>query len=483
MFHFFKKSTNTSTEIAEKYEEYGESESGAAAIGAGYAAAQTAQSAVQQAAKKYAKPTTYTGNRTLYDSGTAKKNAKTKIFSSGSPVIDPYTGDTLVLTKQEAKMLYGEDWTKHLAESDHVRPLERIYNDTKDNVWNTTDDIKAAANSDENIRVASRKFNNAKRNRTNKEYVEDRDYLESKGISVTEEGRERAIRDGEIAEQAINKNLKKASFKNAIKTGHEAGKTGAQNAGITALTMSGIMNVVSVLKGDKSGEEAIEDTIRDSGKAAVTGYAMGGGLTVVSHSLSNSSSQFVKGLAKSNVPGKVITAVVVTGDTLKKWGDGEITTQECLIELGDKGLNMATMGYSMAVGQALIPVPVVGGAVGALVGSMLTSTYYNNLISSLRLKELQHEERMRIIAECHAAAEQTKAFREELEEYLNSYFQEYRACFDSALSSMRFSYKVGDADGMIAGANEITRKLGGQVHYDTVEEFKEFLDDDSYDIL
>lgn len=82
---------------------------------------------------------------------------------------------------------------------------------------------------------------------------------------------------------------------------------------------------------------------------------MSGGLTVVSHSLSNSSSEFIQGLIESNVPGKVITAVMVTGDTLAKWGNGEITTQECLIELGDKGLNMATMGYSMAVGQALIP--------------------------------------------------------------------------------------------------------------------------------
>ena len=79
------------------------------------------------------------------------------------------------------------------------------------------------------------------------------------------------------------------------------------------------------------------------------------------------------------------------------------------------------------------------------------------------------------------AAEQTKAFREELESYLKSYFEEYRECFDAAISSMRFAYAAGDADGMIIGANEITRKLGGQVQYETVEEFKNFLDNDSND--
>ena len=82
-------------------------------------------------------------------------------FAENVDVRDPYTGDKLVLTKQEAKAMYGDDWTRHLAESDHVKPLEKIYDDTKGNVWNTVDDIKQAANSDANIKVASRKFNNA----------------------------------------------------------------------------------------------------------------------------------------------------------------------------------------------------------------------------------------------------------------------------------------------------------------------------------
>ncbi len=452
-------------------------------IGAGYVASYVAQQSTQQAANTFAKPDTYTGNRALYDSGVAKRNAKTKLFSDGNEVIDPYTGDKLFLTKQEAKMLYGEDWTRHLAESDHIKPLEQVFNDTKDNVWNTTDDIKNAANSYDNIRVASRKFNNPKRSRTNKEYIDDEEYLRSKGVEVTKEGRQKALRDGELAEQSINRQLKSSALKNVVKTGHEAGMAGAQNAGVTALTISSIMNIVAVTKGEKDADEAIADIIKDGGKATITGYAMGGGLTVVSHSLSNTSSKFIQGLVKSNVPGKIITAVIVTGDTLKKWGEGEITTQQCIIELGEKGLNLATVGYSMAIGQALIPIPIVGGAIGALVGSVLTSSLYNSLINTLQTKELEHQERLYIIAECSEVAAQAKAFREELEIYLESYFKEYKDCFDTAISSMKFSYQVGDADGVIASANEITRKLGGHVYYETVEEFERFLHSDSIDIF
>lgn len=87
------------------------------------------------------------------------------------------------------------------------------------------------------------------------------------------------------------------------------------------------------------------------------------------------------------MPAKIITAVVVTGDTIARFGRGEITTQECIIELGERGLNFATTGYSMAVGQAVIPIPIVGAAVGALVGSILTSSLYNQLINTLQTKE------------------------------------------------------------------------------------------------
>lgn len=92
-------------------------------------------------------------------------------------------------------------------------------------------------------------------------------------------------------------------------------------------------------------------------------------------------------------------------------------------------------------------------------------------------------ERQRIIEECHIAAEQAKVFRQELQAYLDSYFKDYKDCFDMALSSMRFAYQIGDADGVIASANDITRKLGGKVYYETVDQFRDFLDDCLIDIL
>lgn len=258
-------------------------------------------------------------------------------------------------------------------------------------------------------------------------------------------------------------------------------RLGVKESGVMEEEKSGVMNIISVIKGEKSADEAVIDTIKDGGKVDVTGEAISRGLTVASDSLL--SSKFIQVLAKKNVPKKVIKSVMAMGSILKKLGEGEITLQECLIELGYKKLDTAVKGYSTLVGQALIPVPVVGAAIGALVGSLVTSKYYNYLVNSLKSKEIEHHERLRRIAECERVAAEARAFRAELESYLNEYFQEYQDCFDEAISEIRFSLREGDADGAIAGANQITRKLGGNVYYETTAGFKEFLANDSIDIL
>lgn len=454
-----------------------------ATAGAAYGATKTAERMQEQTALYYQKPEIYTGNRSRYDSGYAKKQAKDVLFSQGKPVVDPYTGNELVLRKQEAKLQYGENWQDHLAESDHIQPLEKIHRTTKDNPWLTTDDIKEAANSDANINVTSRKFNNAKRSRTNREFVEDEAYLTEKGVHLTKDGKQKAIQDEENAKASIEKQLTHKARENILRTGHEAGAATAKTACITALTISGIHNIVAVVRGEKDAGDAVTDTLKVGGTAAVTGYIGGAGITVLGQSLSKSSSGFIQSLTKSNVPGQVITAVMTFGDTLQRYGKGEISTRQCMIEMGGGGMQLASMPYAMAAGQALIPIPVVGAAVGAAIGSMMMSSYYDSLVGVLQRREIEHRERQRIIAECHAAAEQARSYQKELQGYLDAYFQEYRDCFHDALSMIHLSMQTGNANGMIAGANQITQKLGGTVQYETVEEFQTFLNHDDKFVL
>ena len=397
-------------------------------------------------------------------------------------VKDPYTGEFLVLTKKEAKLLYGEDWAKHLAESDHIKALEDLYNETKDNPWLTNEDRRDVANSEDNIRVTSRQYNNAKRSRTNKDFVADRSYRKKTDVKLTRGGGQRAVRDEENAAASINSQLRQKSIENIISTGHQAGTQVGTSAGATAVSIATIENIVQVIKGKKKPGDAIKDIIVNGGQAAVTGYVTGGGLTILSQTLSRSSSSFIQGLVKSNVPGMVVTSCMAFGNTLDRYADGKISTQVCLTELGADGLRMGAVGYSMGMGQALIPVPVVGAAIGAAVGTVMTGSLYNMLLGSLGDTE-EIRRRQELICQCQEAAEQARQYRRELQAHMDAYFADYGQCFDEALAGIRFSFAAGDADGVIRGANQITRKVGGTVKYESVEEFKTFIDDEEEDLF
>lgn len=492
----------------------------------GLAATESAQGAIRQAAQTFAKPQQYTGNRNLYDSGAAKRAAKMDAFQSGKPVYDPYTGDRLVLTKKEAIQQYGKDWQSHLAEADHVTPLERIHEQTKDNPWLTTEDIRRAANSKENLDVVSRKYNNPKRSCTNSEYV-------NKGIELTPEGKKRAIQRGQESQKALDHQFSTSSIKNAITTTHNAGMQGAKYGGITAATVSSINNLIAVVQGEKTAEEALSDTVKDSGQGAVTGYVMSGGLTFIGHQLSklSNSSPFISNLAASNVPGNVITAVMMTGDVLVRYGQGEITTQELFASLGERGGNFVGSSGGMVVGQFLIPIPIVGGAIGSMIGGSVTSFLISNIRESLEnaarerydrlvqemmkyyaeenrrkevkkmirvntvkaaqksletiansgaLKRLVRELKLtledemqtrQIVADHLLAMLCLQEYRRELQEYINAYFVGCEQCFSEAINIMDTALEMGDYENAMIEVNMITRLFGQKPVVEDTQDF------------
>ena len=440
-------------------------------IAEGLAATQSARVSADMAAVKFAKSETYTGNRTLYDSGPAKRQAKMELFSQPGEVRDPYTGEILTLTKAEAKQRFGAEWQKHLAETDHTHPLERIHQEHKDNPFLTNDDIREAANSPDNLEVNSRSFNNAKRSRTNEEFIRQREYRESRGVKLSAESEREAVSRGKKAQAEIDRELRIRTVKNAASTFHNAGLAGAKQSGLTALTMSGIMNTVAVIKGEKSAGEAISDTLKTGGAGVVTGYLMSGGLATLSQGLSKSSSQIVQSLMKSNVPGQIVTAVMTFGSTLSRYASGEIDTEDFIIEIGDKGSGLAAGSYGFFAGQALIPIPIVGGVIGSMAGYMLSGALYGKLKEAMSGAKLAHEERVRIERECEEAVKAIRKFRSEMEELISEYLTSHITAFHSAFGMMNEALSIGDADGFISGANMITENLGGRVQFRNMREF------------
>lgn len=425
----------------------------------------------------YAKPDKYTGNRKLYDSGQAKANAKKELFAEGKAVKDPYTGEELLLRKQEAKLKYGDKWQEHLAESDHTVPIQKVHQAHKDDVWISNDDIKEITNSSDNIKVVSRKQNNAKRAKTNEEFYGDegKEYRKSKGVKVSKKGRQKAIEDGKKAEELIEKKIFHRKIKNVGTEFASSGWQGAKSAGTLTAAMSSMNNIVAVIKGEITPEDALKNVAKDTGKSAVTAFGVTGTTAVVARTLSGANSPFVRSLVKSNVPGQVVSVVMATGGTLMKFCKGEIDTKECIKELGQTGISTLTTGYAMAVGQAVIPIPVIGAAVGAMVGAAVSGGLWHDLkgaIDSLERSEREYEETKRLTEEAIARLEQERI----------AFEQATRKLFEARAKAINEGFDLtgkanvnNDIDGLRKGLATIANAFNKDIY--TVEEIYQIMSD------
>ena len=439
------------------------------ALGA-LAAASSVDTSVRRLAEVYRKPLEYTGNRKLFDDGMAKRLAKENLFASGRTVKDPYTGEKLFLRKQEAKLAYGQKWTEHLAEADHVEPVHRIFEAHKDDAWVTSGDIRDAVNSPENLKTISRKLNNAKRDRTNEDFYGDDKYLSDKDIHLSKEAKERAMENGRQARSHVDRSLALKGAGNLAAEFHRAGVEAAAGAAVD--------NMVAVIEGKKEPGEAIKDLVKVTGTSAALFYAAGGAVSVISHSLSASSNSLARMLGQAGVPGKVVAAVLSTAGIIKNYIYGKITASECIAQLGETGIATSTAAAGMYVGAVVIPLPVIGSLIGGMVGYMLSGKVFTALSGALSSAKLARKERIRIEKECGESIRRIQEYRRQLDEITEKYFKENRKVFDEALGDMVSGLKLGDADGYIHGAGKIIQQLGGKVSFRNMDEFDELMKSD-----
>lgn len=250
-----------------------------------------------------------------YDRGkfdtNAKQKAKEKQFSSGKKIFDPISGEEIVLTQEEAKRRWGEDWAKHVAEGDHIDPLERVYEKGKEKAFVTETDVKQVANEDSNFTSISKQTNTRKGNKTNEEFVNDPEY------KYSNKGKKKAVELQREAEKINDERLKQANIKGIKETLSSSAKSAAKNTSITTGVFSGIQNARLVKEGKKETTEAIVDTVKDTaiatGKSVVVSTS-----STLTQAAKHSKSKILKGLAKSNVITYSLQAVVEIGPDLYK---------------------------------------------------------------------------------------------------------------------------------------------------------------------
>ena len=274
------------------------------------------------------------------------------------------------------------------------------------------------------------------------------------------------------------KHPKLSTAKDVVNISHRAGIETAKTSAAIGGTVSMIQNMVALYKGEIETEQALKNVAKDTACTAFVGYTTGFAGSALKGAMQNAGNTTIRSLSKTNLPATVVTCSVAVGKSLKKYFNGEINGVECFQELGEQGTGMISSAMFATIGQAVIPVPVVGAMIGSMIGYTISSASYGMLLESLKEKELAHDRRIAIEKECEENIRLIREYRQELEENIRKYLGTHMVLFNNAFDELKSSLKIGDVDGVIAGSNKISTALGKEVQFNNFEQFDDFMSSD-----
>lgn len=216
---------------------------------------------------------------------------------------------------------------------------------------------------------------------------------------------EKIADSGLSIDEAINYRLNPRwqTAKDITKVSHDAGCQGLIFGAAVGGAISSINNIIAVRSGDKELSEALLETGKDTMIAGATGYATAFTGTAIKSYMGQSSSVVTRSLGKTGLPAMVVSACLATGQSIKKFTNGEISAAELTQDVGLTASGMLSASMFTMIGQLAIPIPVLGGLIGGMVGYTLTNTFYQSFFGALKDKKLSAERRKQIELQCEAS--------------------------------------------------------------------------------
>lgn len=262
-----------------------------------------------------------------------------------------------------------------------------------------------------------------------------------------------------------------STAKSVAKISHEAGIKTAETAALIAGSVSMVRNIVATYKGEIEADEAALNIAKDTAESAVVGYGTGFAGSAIKGAMQNSKSQYTRALAKTNVAGTIVAVTVSVSKTMSRYFKGEIDGTECLETLGEQGTGMIASSMFTVIGQAVIPIPIVGGLIGSMIGYTLSSATYGILTSSLKEAKIAHEERIAIEKACEEHIKLIREYRVQMNAIIEEYLADSMEIFNESFDGIKAALAIGDIDLLIESANSITDALGGNKPFETMEDF------------
>lgn len=399
---------------------------------------------------------------------------KNRHFKGRKIALDEYTGLNLFYSSK------GKFTTRKTANIDHVIPLAKIKQRYSNSLG--IDEIKAIANADYNLAATSEHLNKSKGDLSNHEVLL-RDLRKGKvhnpkvalNMLRKEFVAEVATTTHSFSKKTVNKfgGALRVNKKTLNRVSNNVGKRSASaissgvDAALMAGTVSGINNLVLVARGEKSIAEASRDVAQKTGGALVTTVGVNLSEQAFEHIAKTVSKTVSKTPLLKALPVAQVVNVVMVGNSVVQYIDGNITAEECATEI-----LMDSVGVvAFALGSA------VAGPVGAFVASVVMGKICGAILEYKQANKMAAEKLSRVNHIATEALSVMEFQRNILKEMVDEEFRYWDEQIDQGFEEIAQAILTDNADRVVQGLDKIASIFGGEVKFKTQKEFDDFFND------
>ncbi|AHA88417.1 hypothetical protein U063_1072 [Helicobacter pylori BM012A] len=272
----------------------------------------------------------------------------------------------------------------------------------------------------------------------------------------------------EAIEARLNPNLSTA--KDVASVSHQAGMNAMQTGAWIGGVVSSVTNVYECIVNGKDPIKAIKHTTIATLKGGALSYVSAFASSSLGGLMQSSANKIIQSLGKGSIPAMIVGACVANVTILGRYISGKIDGKELLKQLGKANTTLVSSGAMAVVGQALIPIPVVGALIGGFVGAVLSETCLNSLLKAREEAKLARQRRIEIEKECREIIKLLEAYQNQFKEVFEQYFHETTKFFNQSFDTLWRASYIGDADLGIGINNKIQERLGQKALFDNKQE-------------
>lgn len=411
-------------------------------------------------------------DRKNYDSQAAHKEFHDSQFQGKKTVVGS-DGEILHREHKAAERKYGKvKAPQHQAEADHRDPLKNIHRRATDNpilsALLTDEDIKEIGNRPRNYQELSKHENTSKG-----EQSEFQRGLETKNFKRAAKGLYTQTETDVLLTGRAVKNAANAVGAFTVATTSAAVESGKETALIT-LTVSGINNLVAVASGQKELETALKDVASDATSSFVNGASVRLAQETIVGIFRIAGADQAANFISNGFPSAEIAMVVMTTNTVRRYLDGEISGEDCAIQLIANAAG--TLAYQLG--------GAIGGPAGAIISSIIVTQVTNTILEYRQEKKIQREKAAEIDLVLSHAMMEIAYQKEKLLAYAETDLKYWDDTIAIGFDTILRSVTSQDTAGITQGINVILELFNSHVIYPTLAEFdKDFYNLDALPLV